>query len=171
MPDRILREKKSADCQFCKSEIAADAIRCSHCLADLSAVSPQHRGTCPLCRNEIHVRALRCKHCKSWLDSSTSASPAGLPSSQTYRRASPPDSLAPDPSRDAENGSSDFFDNPPQTWHCRTFDDWTTYNPRDRTLLRFERCVESYSGTERVRPVGWVRVSQRAAQRWAEENT
>ena len=64
MTEKIVDEKQTSECLFCKSEIAADALRCPHCLASLSLVLPDHRGMCPLCRSEIHRNALRCKYCK-----------------------------------------------------------------------------------------------------------
>jgi hypothetical protein len=76
MTDNTLQRKEVVDCLFCKSEIAPGAVKCLHCFADLSVVSPKHGGTCPLCKSTIHIQALRCKYCKSWTVPRTERAPA-----------------------------------------------------------------------------------------------
>jgi len=60
-------ESKTQECPFCKEEVKAAAVRCKHCLADITAARPDHGGTCPLCQEKIKADAIRCKHCKAAL--------------------------------------------------------------------------------------------------------
>ena len=60
-------ESETRECPCCKEEVKAAAVRCKHCLADITAAGPDHGGICPLCREEIKADAIRCKHCKATL--------------------------------------------------------------------------------------------------------
>lgn len=64
-------------CPYCKEEVQPEAVRCKHCLADISAQTISHGGVCPLCKERIHPEAVRCKHCKSDLTAGGASTEAG----------------------------------------------------------------------------------------------
>jgi len=183
MEENVTDKNESGECLFCKSPTALAAVKCPHCHANLMSCIPRHGGKCPLCRSEIHDNALRCKHCKSWLVGQyTRAVPLlrDEPPSPMARMANLPQGIAPsgDFGSDEVGGedffdvpSRGFFDLPPQSWHCQSFDDWSTFDPRTNRLWVFERCVEVNSKTEFVRPVRSRKVTPLELARWQEANT
>lgn len=66
-------QSETRECPFCKEEVKAAAIRCKHCLANISGTRPDHGGVCPFCREDIKVDATRCMHCKAGLVASARA--------------------------------------------------------------------------------------------------
>jgi hypothetical protein len=75
MPQKggIMAEASTKECDFCKEEIRADAIRCKHCGSVVGSPGPTHGGTCPYCKEEINADAIKCKHCGSWVGDTTHA--------------------------------------------------------------------------------------------------
>lgn len=70
-----MAEASTKECDFCKEEIRADAIRCKHCGAAVGRPGPTHGGTCPYCKEEIKADAIKCKHCGSWVANTTHVAP------------------------------------------------------------------------------------------------
>jgi Double zinc ribbon len=60
VPDQ---ESETRQCPFCKEEVKADAVRCTHCQAAIRPLRPDHHGVCPFCRETINPEAIRCSHC------------------------------------------------------------------------------------------------------------
>jgi double zinc ribbon protein len=74
---RTMAEAATKECDFCKEEIRADAVRCKHCGSVVGSPGPSHGGTCPYCKEEINPDALKCKHCGSWVAGTTTPGSGG----------------------------------------------------------------------------------------------
>jgi hypothetical protein len=73
-----MAEASTKECDFCKEEIRADAIRCKHCGSAVGSPGPTHGGTCPYCKEAIKPDAVKCKHCGSTVvDATQTASEFG----------------------------------------------------------------------------------------------
>lgn len=157
-----------SECILCRSEINPGASKCHSCYADLEAFAVDHKGTCPMCKCQIHKLALRCKHCKSWIGKG--GHHLDQDSGQTNRvfRMAMKGGGVFDTWMPGDNDEYHF--DHPESWRCTQYKDWTTYNPRTRRVLVRERCVELYSGEERNRTVGSVRVTQQEADEWFADN-
>ena len=66
-----MAEASTKECEFCKEEIKADAIRCKHCGSAIDSPGPTHGGTCPYCKEEINPDAVKCKWCGSTVAEAT----------------------------------------------------------------------------------------------------
>lgn len=118
MPDA---ESETRTCPFCKEEVKATAVRCRHCLADITPTRAEHGGVCPLCREEIKADAIRCKHCRATLvpDARSVLVRVPRPSLITTRRPvdDPVGFRQRRPSADTASGCADFITHRGMTYH------------------------------------------------------
>src|SRR5215213_2859323 len=117
MPDA---ESETRTCPFCKEEVKATAVRCRHCLADITPTRPEHGGVCPLCREEIKADAIRCKHCLATLVPVARSVLTRVPRPSlitTQRSVGDPQFRRGRPSANTAGGCADFISHRGTTYH------------------------------------------------------